>query len=605
MDDHLTGQMDKLRRREFLKVSGGIAALAFGGPRVFAAAAEAIAPSASNAQMPYRCTLDLGFRAPRSGPVTTLKNGELLWVTSGPEAPYLSPSMWRISRLAMRRSTNGGNSWGEAQILQRGTDEYSVMSFGLVCLSSGDLLHIFARSAGYDYETGSPERSLRELYFQHSSDNGRTFTEAKKLETGERYQGDVLSFEQLRDGRIVYPFCFLTNVRSQFAVSACFSDDGGHTWKRSKSVLRTGGGGFESGASEPTVVELPTGKLWMLIRSQTGFLWESFSDDRGETWHLATETILPSSNAPATAMRLSSGEIAVAWNDDVHSNYARQSLVLGLTRDGKNFRGLREIDFTDFTDDPATSIPHTTYAFLTETKDGDIAVSYNKGNWSRHNKPTMAVVGKEWLMQGDATADLRDGRTGWHTIDPGPKLSAAAERYILEDGKLWLEIEQHKRSKQTTGIVRNVPLVSDGEIRLTVKVPKGDAFLLFGNSLLSPRNADEGCLRIRFGADNNIYVAAGKPSRTQNNRRSTEYSYLSQVIGEETAYPRNFDPAEPLDVSVGYNAANRTAKISVNGDKPIELRTSEIFGLTFLGMLIANGGQIRFNSIRTILKQKR
>src|SRR5690606_36540258 len=138
---------------------------------------------------------------------------------------------------------------------------------------------------------------------------------------------------------------------------------------------------------------------------------------------------------------------------------------------------------------------------------------------------------KEWLTAKDVTADLRDGRTGWHTIDPGTKLSAAGERYILEDDKLWLETEQHKRNEQTTGIVRNVPLLSNGEIRLTVKVPKGDAYLLFGNSLLSPRNADEGCLRIRFGTDNKIYVAAGKPSRTQNNRRSTEYSYLSQVIG--------------------------------------------------------------------------
>lgn len=585
-----------------MKVSGGIAALALGGPRVFGISGVTAVPSASDAERPYRYTLDLGFRAPRSGPVTTLRNGELLWMTTGPEAPYLSPSMWRISRLAMRRSTDGGRSWGEAKILERGTDEYSVMSFGLVCLASGDILHVFARSAGYDYETGSPERSLRELYFQHSTDNGKTFTEAKKLETGERYHGDVLSFEQLRDGRIVYPFCFLTNVRSQFAVSAMYSDDGGHTWKRSKSILRTGGGGFESGASEPTVVELADGKLWMLIRSQTGFLWQSFSTDRGETWQPATETILPSSNAPATLLRLRSGEIAVAWNDDVRANYARQSLVLGLTRDGKNFRGLREIDFTDFTDDPAASIPHTTYAFLTETKNGDIAVSYNKGNWSRHNKPTMAVVSKEWLAAKHDTADLSDGRTDWHTIDPGPKLSAATERYILEDDKLWLEIEQHKRGTATTGVVRNVPLVANGEIRLTVKVPKGEAYLLFGNSLLSPRNEKEAGLRIRFGADNKIHLAAGKPERTQNNRRTTEYSYISHIIGDETEYPRGFDVNEVLEIVVRYTSANSSARISINGSDPVELKTAEMIGITFVGLLVSDRGQLRFNSIRTILK---
>lgn len=592
---------DKLKRREFLKVSGGLAALAFGAPRVFGGSADAVTQPASEVERPFRYTLDLGFRAPRSGPVAALKNGDLLWITTGPEAPYLSPSMWRISRLAMRRSSDGGKSWGEAQILERGTDEYSVMSFGLMSLNSGDILHIFARSAGYDYETGSPDRSLRELYFQHSSDNGKTFTAAKKLETGERYHGDVLSFEQLRDGRIVYPFCFLTNVRSQFAVSACYSDDDGHTWTRSKTILRTGGGGFESGASEPTVVELPNGRLWMLIRSQTGFLWESFSDDRGETWQPATESMLPSSNAPATALRLSSGEIAVAWNDDVHSNYARQTLLLGLTRDGRNFRGLREIDFTDFTDDPAASIPHTTYAFLAETKAGDIAVSYNKGNWSRHNRPTMAVVNKGWITAKDVTADLSSGRTGWHTIDPGPKLSTATERYVLEGDKLWLEIEQHRRSTKTTGIIRNVPLVWDGEIRLAVKVPKGDAFLLFGNSLLSPRDENEACLRLRFSG-NKIYAAAGKPERLQNNRKTTEYSYPSHRIGEEIEYPRGFEPNEELKVSVRYTAADDTAKVSVNGGAAVELKTGKIIGLTFVGLLVAGGGKIRFHSIRTILK---
>jgi hypothetical protein len=214
----------------------------------------------------------------------------------------------------------------------------------------------------------------------------------------------------------------------------------------------------------------------------------------------------------------------------------------------------------------------------------------------------MALISKEWLLAKDDTADLRNGRTGWHTVDPGPKFSAAVETYVLEDNDLWLEIGQHKQNKQTTGIVRNVPLVADGEIRLTVKVPKADAYLLFGNSLLSPRNADEGSLRLRFADNNKVYLAAGKPERTQNNRRSTEYSYISHVINEEVEYPRAFDPNEALNISVRYNAANCTAQISINDGERVELKTAEIIGLTFVGLLTANGGLIRFNSIRTILR---
>src|SRR5690606_37299152 len=218
------------------------------------------------------------------------------------------------------------------------------------------------------------------------------------------------------------------------------------------------------------------------------------------------------------------------------------------------------------------------------------------------NKPTMAVASKEWLTAKDVTANLRDGRTGWHTIDPGPKLSAATERYILEGDKLWLEIEQHKRNEQTTGIVRNGPLGSDGEIRLTVEVRNGEAYLLVGNSLLSPRDETAAGLRLRFGADSEIQLATGKPERTQNNRRTTEYAYVSHIVGEETEYPRGFDVNEILEVVVRYTASKRTAQISVNGAAPVELKTADIIGITFVGLLVSDRGQLRFNSIRTILK---
>lgn len=590
---------NKLDRRGFFAATGGIAGLVVG-------AAEFVQPRAVHASVPAvgemeRFTLDLGHRASRSGPISTLKNGHLLWVTTEPEAPYLSKSMWSISRVVMRRSTDSGKTWGEPQILQQGTKEYSLLSHNIRQTPGGTLLHIFVRYSGYDYETGTPEKSLSEVFIHRSTDNGKTWGPAEKVPTGERYQGDVLSIEQLREGRLIYPFCFLTNVKSQFAVSAMYSDDDGKSWKRSPSVLRTGGGGFESGASEPTVVELPDGKLWMLIRAQTGFLWESYSIDRGVTWSPAVESSLPSSNAPATALRLRSGEIVVAWNNHTHSNYARQSLLIGLTRDGKTFHGLRELDFTDFTDDPEASVPHVTYSYLAETKEGDIAVSYNKGNWSRHNRPTFARVSRAWILAKDVTADLTNGRTGWHTIDPGPLAAAAVERYVLEgDGSLWLEIEQHPRNKNATGIVRNIPLVTEGRVKVKVQATKSDGYILFGSSLLSPRDPSDACFRVRF-TDGKIYVAAGSAERQEKNRRTTEFNYLAHRISEEKLYSASFNPGEPLEIFVVYSAAKSTARLSVNGGETVELTTAKVFGLTSLGLLVANGGQIRFNSANTVI----
>ncbi len=595
------GKVIKFGRRQFFILSGGLTAAAAGASPILVPKAFAQSGAVPEFGMMERFTLDMGFRAPRGGPVTTLKDGTLLWVTTDPEAPYLSKSMYSISRLAMRRSIDGGKSWSAAQILQRGSKTFSVMSFALRQTQTGALVHVFTRSSGYDYETGLPEKSLRETYYQRSLDDGKTWTTAEKMPTGERYQGDILSMELLRDGRIVYPFCFLTNVSSQFAVSAMYSDDDGRTWMRSTSILRTGGGGFESGASEPTVAELPNGKLWMLIRAQTGFLWESFSEDRGTTWSTATESKFPSSNAPASMLRLKSGEIAVAWNPHVDSNYARQSLVIGLTDDGKKLKGLREFDFTDFTDDPAASIPHVTYPFLTETKEGNIAVSYNKGNWSRHNRPTLARINRSWILEKKDTVDLKVGRTGWHTIDPGPKREAAIEKYILENDKLWLEITQNPNNKNTTGIVRNIPLVQEGEIKFTVQSTKADGYLILGDSLLSPRNPDEGCLRIRF-SEGKIYLAAGKEERLQNDRKTTQYTYLLHRVKEETEYPKPYGSGDELSISVKYQGGAQNAQVSVNGGPAVDLKISKILGLNYVALLAANGGNIRLHSIKTNLR---
>lgn len=122
-----------------------------------------------------------------------------------------------------------------------------------------------------------------------------------------------------------------------------------------------------------------------------------------------------------------------------------------------------------------------------------------------------------------------------------------------------------------------------------------------GNSLLSPRNIAEGCLRIRFSGDR-IFLAAGKPETTQSNRQTTEYHYISHRIKDETEYPSAFAANEILHVAVRYQAASSKAQISINGGPAVELTTGKILGLTFVGLLVGNGGQIRIASIKTDLK---
>ena len=113
-------------------------------------------------------------------------------------------------------------------------------------------------------------------------------------------------------------------------------------------------------------------------------------------------------------------------------------------------------------------------------------------------------------------------------------------------------------------------------------------------------SADEACLRIRF-SDNKILLGAGRAKTTENNRRTTQYQYASLKVTEEVPYPKTFEPGEALKVRVRFNAATSTAKVAIGDAKAVELKTDKILGLTFVGLLVGNGGKLRFNSMTTTL----
>ena len=350
--------------------------------------------------------------------------------------------------------------------------------------------------------------------------------------------------EELRDGRLVYPFAFLTSKQGQFAVSALYSDDDGKSWRRSVSVLEAGGAGYESGASEPTVVELADKRLLMLIRAQSGFLWRSYSRDRGQTWSPAEPSRLPSSNSPATALRLRSGKIAVAWNHHVDGNYARQSLVLGITPDGEEFECLRELDGTDFPDNPAEPVQHTTYPYLTEPREGLVAVSYNKGTWTGHNRPALALTSAAWLRATEETVDFADGRVGWHTVNPGPNRRAAVGEVRRRGRSQSRRITRDRAGQGHRGARGHQPESGAGAQRVDSRHGDGDkagslppAARHAAHSGRDGRRVPAASLRKRRGD----LCGRGQSTRTsRGTRRTTKFSYVRHAVESEQKHPAGF-----------------------------------------------------------------
>lgn len=81
------------------------------------------------------------------------------------------------------------------------------------------------------------------------------------------------------------------------------STDEGRTWKLHGAVKAP------HWALENMIVELKDGRLWMLIRAGGGFLWESYSTDKGRTWSEGQATTIPSPGSRFFIRRLASGHL--------------------------------------------------------------------------------------------------------------------------------------------------------------------------------------------------------------------------------------------------------------------------------------------------------
>jgi len=81
------------------------------------------------------------------------------------------------------------------------------------------------------------------------------------------------------------------------------SGNKGKTWKLYGAIKAP------AWALEGMVVELRDGRLWMLIRTGSGYLWESHSADKGKTWSEAKTTAIASPGSRFFIRRLASGNL--------------------------------------------------------------------------------------------------------------------------------------------------------------------------------------------------------------------------------------------------------------------------------------------------------
>jgi len=307
------------------------------------------------------------------GSIIQLKDGRLLLAYShfyGGSADN-SPA-----RIAGRFSEDGGKTWTEQDvIIQENEGKENTMSVTLLRLASGEI--------GFFYAIKNSWSDCR-LYLRKSTDEAKTWSEKVCTIPQEGYY--VVNNDrviQLSSGRLLVPAAYhpcsdgTSKTWSSRGISMCFlSDDNGETWHKSQTELE-GPERSKSGLQEPGVIELKDGSIMMLMRTDQGCQFCSYSYDGGETWTPAQPTELLSPCSPATVKRIpTTGDLLLIWND--HSGeYARfgnkrTPLTAAISRDeGQSWENKKIIE-----DNPDGWYCYTSLTFVEDTA----VLSYCAGN---------------------------------------------------------------------------------------------------------------------------------------------------------------------------------------------------------------------------------
>ena len=147
-------------------------------------------------------------------------------------------------------------------------------------------------------------------YTSRSTDDGLTWETPVKL--SEPWCGCIHSLIQMKNGRIVLVGQEII-PEWRHATVMFVSDDLGKSWQRG-DVLDYGIGAHDhAGSIEGSVVEREDGSLYLLLRTESGFLWEATSKD-GLKWEGLKQSSISSVTCCPQMARLADGRIALLWN---------------------------------------------------------------------------------------------------------------------------------------------------------------------------------------------------------------------------------------------------------------------------------------------------
>ncbi|HEC42965.1 MAG TPA: exo-alpha-sialidase [Bacteroides sp.] len=395
---------------------------------------------------------------------------------------YHAPNRYSDSVMSMK-STDGGFTWSESEVIYQDSIIWQYPRRTLIDEDGNIHLLVFRE----------PDLSVFHTMYHSGS---QEWTALKKIADGRI--GAIRGFIQTESGRLIFGFhrhiwenkppnggCFCASV---------WSDDNGKTWQESTS--RVVAPVFEDyigsnyGAVEPNLVQLGNGNILMLIRTQNGWLYQSVSEDDGETWSEGVPSIFHTSNSPANLLKLPDGRIAITWcnTGDPHINtfgriYTnRDVLHMAISDDdGRSWKGFREVfrvptrnDQNNIKrSDSGSSYPNTAYT-------GEKKIILVTGQGEEAGGRAMFLISPEWLYENSMEDDFSGGLEKWScytlsdlTLLPGRNMGPELMSDPDAAGGKVLHIRKAFPDLFGDGAVRNFPMGRKGEMKIRLKILPG------------------------------------------------------------------------------------------------------------------------------------
>ncbi len=239
------------------------------------------------------------------------------------------------------RSTNEGRTWTKSPLFEDSSKFAVSNERALLRTREGVIISAWMngveRKAPQGWHWGESSAKWTDFilptYTCRSTDDGKTWETPVKL--SDPWCGCIHSLIQMKSGRLVLVGQEII-PQWRHATVMWVSDDLGKSWQRG-DVLDYGLGEHDhAGSIEGSVIERADGSLYLLLRTESGFLWEATSLN-GLKWTGLKQTTIKSVTCCPQMARLADGRIALLWNAPPRHNpdngSSRAELSLAFSSD--------------------------------------------------------------------------------------------------------------------------------------------------------------------------------------------------------------------------------------------------------------------------------